>query len=55
MSERPAWFDGSIVGAVFASVVMPASPSFGMLLVNVAALACFVAPIVAWARGDRTA
>lgn len=55
MSDRPVWFDASIVGAVFASIVMPTAPSFGMLLVNVVALACFVAPIVAWAKGDRGA
>ena len=53
---RPAWFDACIIGAVFALVVLPAGGSlgFGMLVLNLAAIACFVAPVVAWARGrDR--
>ena len=55
MSERPLWFDASLIGATFAAVVMPAAPSFGMLVVNAVAFGCFVAPIVAFAKGDRTA
>ena len=53
-SARPAWVDAGIVGTVFAVVIMPASPNvgLGMFVVNLAALACFVAPVVAWARQD---
>ena len=55
MSDRPLWFDASIIGATFATVAMPAAPSFAMLVVNAVALTCFVAPIVAFAKGDRAA
>jgi len=46
MSDRPLWFDGSIIGAIFALVVLPASADSGTFLLNLIALACFVAPIV---------
>ena len=50
---RPAWFDACLIGSVFAVVVLPAGGSLGlgMLVLNLAALACFVAPVVAWAKG----
>jgi|GEM_PF-2070757 hypothetical protein len=55
MSTRPAWFNGSIIGAVFALIMVSASVhvSFGTVLLNLLALGCFVAPIVAAVRdGD---
>jgi len=55
MSERPLWFDGSIIGAVFALVLTPVSLDLGLflLLLNLVAIGCFVAPLVAGAReGD---
>ena len=50
---RPAWFDACLIGSVFAVVVLPAGGSLGlgMLVLNLAALACFVAPVVAWVKG----
>ena len=53
MSDRPLWFDGSIIGAVFSLVIMPAATGPFILLLNLIAFAFFVGPIVAWARGDR--
>ena len=52
VSERPAWFDGCIVGAVFAVIVLPAAMSAGFftLLLNAAAIACFIAPLVMHGR-----
>lgn len=50
MTDRPLWFDGSLIGAVFALVLIPASTGIGVFLVNLAALACFVAPVVAAVR-----
>ena len=55
MSERPPWFDGSIVGAVFSTVLLSASVFVGAFtfILNLVAVACFVAPIVAAVRdGD---
>lgn len=47
MSERPVWFNACIVGAIFSLVVLPTAGSFFMLLVNLIAFGCFVAPVVA--------
>ena len=55
MSERPKWFDGCIIGAVFSTVLLSASVFVGAFtfLLNLVALACFVAPIVGAVRdGD---
>ena len=56
MSDRPFWFDGSIIGAVFATVLLSASAFAGTFILNLIAVACFVAPIVAGIRdGDVAA
>ena len=55
MSERPPWFDGCIIGAVFSTVLLSASVFVGAFtfVLNLVAVACFVAPIVAAVRnGD---
>ena len=46
MGERPLWFDGCIIGAVFATILLPASMFAGTFILNLIAVACFVVPIV---------
>ena len=52
MSGRPLWFDGCIVGAVFTAILLSASAHVGsgLFLVNLIAVGCFVAPLVAAVR-----
>lgn len=54
-TEKPAWFDATFIGAVFAVVVLPNSMHVGFLalVLNVIAIACFVAPLVAWRRESQ--
>lgn len=54
MVSRPAWFDACIIGAVFSTILIPASASNGFLwfIMNVAAVAMFVVPMV-WAVRDK--
>ena len=55
MSERPKWFDGCIIGAVFSTVLLSASVFVGAFtfILNLVAVACFVVPIVVAVReGD---
>ena len=57
MTKRPAWFDGCIIGAVFTTILLPASAhiSFFSFLLNLVGIAMFVVPIVAAVRdGDLT-
>jgi len=48
MLDRPVWFDACIIGAVFATILIPASASIGFFsfLLNVAAAAMFIIPMV---------
>jgi hypothetical protein len=52
MLDRPAWFNACIIGAVFATILIPASASIGFFsfLLNLAAVAMFVVPMVAAVR-----
>ena len=55
MSERPLWFDGCIIGAVFTTILLPNAmhAGLGMTLANLLAIACFVVPLVMGVReGD---
>ena len=50
MTDRPLWFDGCLIGAIFALLLTPASADTGLFLVNLVALACFLAPVIATLR-----
>jgi len=54
MPDYTPSFTGCLVGAVFATILIPAATSFGMLIVHLAAFACFVVPLVFMIR-ERSA
>jgi len=52
MQNGTSWTTGNIVAAVFALIILPGSLSlgFGLFVLNIIALACFIAPMVAGHR-----
>ncbi|MFK7993328.1 MAG: hypothetical protein AB8B87_04260 [Granulosicoccus sp.] len=48
MLDRPAWFDACLIGAVFATILVPASAHMGFFsfLLNIICVAMFVVPMV---------
>lgn len=48
MTERPAWFTGCIIGAVFATILLPNSAHMGFFsfLLHLLCIAMFIAPMV---------
>lgn len=57
MENRPAWFDACLIGAVFATILIPASASLGFFsfLLNVICVAMFVVPMVVAVRNGELA
>ena len=57
MTEPGPWLIGTLVGAIFALVITPASADVGAFtfILNLIALGCFVAPLVALVRERRAA
>lgn len=57
MEDRSAWFDACIIGAVFATILIPASASMGFFsfLLNIICIAMLVVPMVVGGRDNELA